>query len=349
MLSLRETGRERAPLDAFESSCLVDDAAVSAFERDGVVCLRQVLDRAGIDLLSGAIDQLASHIGASAAGYDITEVRRRLYAGDSSAATGPSNGRQYDRAAVLRAFGARTLSPLIDSNASGEGHFMLDSSTWRRNRVVRHLALDSRLPEIAAGLLRAHKVNYCDDQIFVKSAGTAECTAFHQDYSYFRMSGWQGCTMWICVDHADENSGSLAYVRGSHRWGRQFAPNFFFAHVEIPGSSGESLEEVEAHPENYELLRFEVEPGDIVVHHFRTVHGARGNCSNHPRRALSLRYGGEDMHYHRRPGTPDQPYQHHALREGDPLDSEVFPVVWPKPFPGFSLADAYYDRLELAA
>ena len=55
------------------------------------------------------------------------------------------------------------------------------------------------------------------------------------------------------------------------------------------------------------------------------------------------------MHYHRRPGTPDQPYQHHALREGDPLDSEVFLVVWPKPFPGFSLADAYYDRLELAA
>lgn len=137
--------------------------------------------------------------------------------------------------------------------------------------------------------------------------------------------------MWICVDPANEDSGALAYVRGSHRWGREFAPNMFFAHVGIPGSSGESLEELEQNPERYDLIRFDVEPGDIVVHHFRTVHGSGGNRSAHPRRALSLRYAGDDMRYWRRPGTPDQPYQHHSLQDGDPLDSDAFPVVWPRP------------------
>lgn len=327
----------------------VDEHAVSTFERDGVVCLRQVLDEDTVQQLATALDQLSDGIGGSAAGYDVTAIRRRLYSAPQSDTPEPSNGRQYDRDAVLRALDTAPRPALVDSRASGNGHFVLDSSTWRRNCAVRRLALDSRLPEIAAALLGAHKINYCDDQIFIKTAGTAERTAFHQDYTYFRMTGWQGCVMWICVDRADERSGTLSYVRGSHRWGRKFVPNMFFAHVGIPGSSGDSLEDVEAHPERYDLIRFDVEPGDIVVHHFRTVHGAGGNRSNHSRRALSLRYAGDDMRYYRRPGTPEQPYQEHLLADGDPLDSEVFPVVWPKPFPGFSLTDAYYDRLATAA
>ena len=327
----------------------VNEQAVSTFDQDGVVCLRQVLDPDTIGRLAAALDVLADGINASAAGYDVTEIRRRLYETADPGAPELSNGRQYDRAAVLRALDTARPPALVDSRASGHGHFVLDSSTWRRNCAVRRLALDSCLPEIAAGLMGAHKINYCDDQIFIKAAGTAERTAFHQDYTYFRMRGWQGCVMWICVDRADERSGTLAYVRGSHRWGRKFVPNMFFAHVGIPGSSGESLAEIEAHPERYDLVRFDVEPGDIVVHHFRTVHGAGGNRSNHSRRALSLRYAGDDMRYYRRPGTPEQPYQEHLLAEGDPLDSEVFPVVWPKPFPGFSLTDAYYDRLASAA
>lgn len=131
---------------------------------------------------------------------------------------------------------------------------------------------------------------------------------------------------------------------GAHTWRREFAPNLFFAQTSIPGSSGESLDDIEANPLRYDLVRFQVDPGDVVIHHFRTVHGAGGNRSSHPRRTPSLRYSGDDMRYWHRLGTPDQPYQHHALREGDTLDSEAFPVVWPRPFPGFSLSDTYYSR-----
>ena len=170
----------------------------------------------------------------------------------------------------------------MESAASGDGRFLIDSSTWQRSRTIRHLALDSQLPQIAAQLLGSCKINFCDDQIFVKTEGAADRPPpFTRDYTYFRMKGWQGCVMWICVDPTDEVSGALAYVRGSHRWGREFCPNMFFAHIGIPGSSGESLQEIEAHPEAYNLVRFEVEPGDIVIHHFRTVHGAGGNRSSH--------------------------------------------------------------------
>ena len=37
-----------------------------------------------------------------------------------------------------------------------------------------------------------------------------------------------------------------------------------------------------------------MEPGDVVFFHFRTVHGARGNAQKSRRRALSLRWVGDD-------------------------------------------------------
>ncbi len=317
---------------------------IESFERDGVVCLRGVLNPLAVAALGNALDELTGRIGESATGYDVTGLRRRIF-GNSSEDSESSSAHQHDISAIVdlvRSSGARAL---IDSHVEGNGHFTLDTTTWRRNRTVRLLALDSCLPHIAAQLLRANKINYSDDQIFVKGPGTADRTAFHQDYTYFRMRGWQGCVMWVCADHADERSGALSYVRGSHLWDREFLPNVFLAHVSLPGGEGESLEDIEAHPERYDLIRFDVQPGDIVVHHFRTVHGAGGNGCNHPRRAISLRYTGEDMRYYLRPGAPEQPYQTHTLAEGEVLDSEAFPVVWPKPFPGFSLSQAHYNRL----
>lgn len=342
---------EFAPRAMAPARLRVSDADRAAFERDGVVCLRGALSPDCTDDLAEALDALSREIGASAAGYDVTAIRRVLYgAAQCEDGTTPvSGGRQYDGDRVRQSLDLAQAPALLDAAASGEGRFMVDSSTWHRNDTIRRIALDSQLPAIAAQLLGAHKINFCDDQIFVKTAGAEDRTAFHQDYTYFRMRGWQGCVMWICVDTADADAGTLRYVRGSHRWGREFAPNMFFAQIGIPGSAGESLVELEADPGRYDLVQFAVEPGDVVIHHFRTVHGAGGNRSARPRRALSLRYAGEDMCYFARPGTPEQPYQRHALEDGDPLDSEVFPVVWPKPYPGFSLADAYAAHAPRAA
>jgi len=327
----------------------VSDEAIADFDRDGVVCLRGVLSGAQIAALGDALDSLSLGIEASPTGYDVTAIRRRLYSANDSQFA-PDNGEgHYDPNAVRRSVYLSGAPALLDAAASGTGRFLVDTSTWRRDARIRRLALDSVLPEIAAKLMGANRVNYCDDQIFVKTGGAADRTAFHQDYTYFRMRGWQGCVMWICADAANTESGALRYLRGSHRAGREYRPNMFFAHVGVPGSSGESLQPVDDNPQRYDLIDFDLNPGDVVVHHFRTVHGSGGNRSNRPRRALSLRYGGDDMRYWRRPGTPDQPHHSHALRDGDRLDCEDFPVVWPRAFPGFSLATAYYDRVAVEA
>lgn len=321
----------------------VTPTEIDEFETRGVVCLRDVLEPREIQSLAQGIDEITAALDKSAAGYDATAIREQIFETVSSA-IGGGEAKQYDisgLAQMLRAVGAKPLMDEVPGQGKAAGHFRLDTTTWKRNAAIRSLVLDSTLPEVAAQLLRASKINYTDDQVFAKEPGTKDRTAFHQDYTYFHMKGWKGCVMWICVDPANEESGATVYIPGSHLWGREFKANVFLAQTAFPGSEGEDLPDIEGHLEDYELARFETQPGDIIIHHFRTVHGAGGNRSTRQRRAISLRYSGEDMRYHNRPGAPPQPYHDHALEEGDPLDSKDFPVVWPKPWQGYALAPAY--------
>ena len=79
------------------------------------------------------------------------------------------------------------------------------------------------------------------------------------------------------------------------------------------------------------IIGFDVEPGDVVVHHYRTVHGAPANGSaTRRRRAISVRYCCDDIRYRIRPGVPQK--AHHAeVRDGDALGGDDCPEVWPRP------------------
>jgi ectoine hydroxylase-related dioxygenase (phytanoyl-CoA dioxygenase family) len=314
---------------------------IAKFEQDGAIVLRGVLDEDDIRTLAGGITEVVTGLAHSVTGYDLSDLRKQVFEDDLEP-TVAGEAAQYDVSGLAQYLKAVGSKPLVDDfGEEAKGHFRLDTTTWRRYRTIRDIALDSVLPEVAAQLMGATKVNYCDDQIFVKDPMTKDRTAFHQDYTYFHLRGWQGCVMWACVDPANEESGVPIYVRGSHKWGKEYKANPFLVQTAFPGSEGEDLPDIREHMADYDIMRFETKPGDIIVHHFRTVHGAAGNHSRRPRRAASLRYVGNDMRYHVRNGAPPQPYHDHDLKEGDVLDSRSFPVVWPKPYPGFHLAPLY--------
>jgi ectoine hydroxylase-related dioxygenase (phytanoyl-CoA dioxygenase family) len=325
----------------FRRGPAIADTAVEDFQRDGVVCLREVLDLNQIRDLTGDIDRLVGARENSVAGYDMTQLQMAIFGSEGHVSSGGAAS-QHDIEGIAQFIRASGKKPLLDEVSSGKrGHFTLDTSTWKRSEAIRKLALDSILPAVAAKLMGSAKVNYYDDQVFVKEPNTAERTALHQDYTYFHLRGWRGCVMWICVDRADRKSGVPIYLAGSHLWDKEFAPNVFLSQTKLPGSSGEDLDSIENRLKEYDVRSFDVMPGDVIVHHFRTVHGAGGNLSKRPRRALSLRYTGDDMHYYTRAGAPAPVDKHHLLEQGDILDCPDFPVVWPRPFPGFSLSGFY--------
>ena len=99
--------------------------------------------------------------------------------------------------------------------------------------------------------------------------------------------------------------------------------------------------DIEAAPERYDIISFDVAPGDVIIHDVRTVHGAGGNRTDCWRRAVSFRYCGDQVRYFDRAGAIRQVGVAHDLRDGDRLFSKDYPIVWPKPWPEFRLAMAY--------
>jgi ectoine hydroxylase-related dioxygenase (phytanoyl-CoA dioxygenase family) len=71
-----------------------------------------------------------------------------------------------------------------------------------------------------------------------------------------------------------------------------------------------------------------MEPGDAILFDFRTAHGARGNPTAARRRALSLRWVGDDAYYVERPGRTSPPYHGHGMQPGQKLREDWFPVVF---------------------
>ncbi|MAC32161.1 MAG: hypothetical protein CME38_00970 [Haliea sp.] len=281
---------------------LPTDAEVSTFREDGVVCLRGVLDPAFVLGMAPAVDRLVREaVGASM--YDMSAM------GEEIASTGGN---------------------VLTGGRRGAGRFVSGTDHWRDDADCRAFALNPAIARIVAKLLGSHKVNLWEDSVLVKEPDTTERTAWHQDLAYFHVQGDQVCTTWIPLDPATAETGAMSFVQGSHRWQGQYRPNWFVSDLPMPGTEGEVIPDIDALAAAGEvnLLQFDLGPGDMTVHHARTLHSAGGNLSrSQRRRAISLRYCGDDVIYHFRPGAPRKAH-HEFVREGDVLDSPDCPVVW---------------------
>jgi ectoine hydroxylase-related dioxygenase (phytanoyl-CoA dioxygenase family) len=254
-----------------------------------------------------------------------------MEADDQAALEAMSDG-QYNIAGLMEYVKASGKPLLIDRPTNSKGSFFLDSGIAARQRDFRNFSLHGPAPEIAAALLASTQVNFFGDQIFVKEPGTRERTAFHQDATYFEIEGEQCCVLWIPTDPVTLEGGTMQYWRGSHRDGTLYQPNVFITQTPFPEAGGVPIPDIEGHISDYDIVHFDVEPGDVLVHHYRTVHGAGGNNTRYQvRRAASLRYCGDDIRFQTRPWAPRQLHHTQRLDDGAPLSGPDFPIVWTRP------------------
>jgi hypothetical protein len=313
----------------------------SAFEQDGVLCLRNVLTPKEIRHLQNAVARQISCLRTSPTGYDFEALASQVWDPEGRVDTGAAE--RFDMA-MMKEMVREDLSarPLQEEGLSeGEGMFFYDVAAWKSDRGVREVAFDSRLPELVSDLLGARYLNFWEDTTFVKAPNTRQKTAFHQDLAYFQIDGEQCVIVWIALDPVTQESGAMQYVRGSHKWGETYAPNVFISQTPFRSSPEKRCPDIEAEPDKYDIVSFDVEPGDVIIHHVKTVHGSGGNRSGNWRRAVSFRYCGDEVRYLDRQGAIQQVGVARDLNDGDRLFSEDYPVVWPKPWPSLSLSDAY--------
>ena len=134
-------------------------------------------------------------------------------------------------------------------------------------------------------------------------------------------------------------------MRGSHLWNRTFKPEYpaleglpakevekalwtgVAEHIE---SFEESCPAFEEHPDLYEVLKFALSPGDVLLFDFRTVHRSGPNTGNRRRAAISWRWLGDDAFWAPRVGSdPIIGDKDTVLEAGDLItDNEAFPLMF---------------------
>jgi ectoine hydroxylase-related dioxygenase (phytanoyl-CoA dioxygenase family) len=212
------------------------------------------------------------------------------------------------------------------------GFFFGDYCNWSRIPELRDYVLHSPAAATAARLMRARTVRIFHDHLLVKEPGTTERTPWHHDLPYYCIDGTQICSIWLPLDPVARDT-AIEFVAGSHAWGQSFTPRRFVDHRNYDYEPGvyAPVPDIDGERDRYRILGWEMAPGDCVVFHGLTLHGAPGNLSlERRRRAFSTRWMGDDIVYATRPGTTSPPFPEleGKLRPGDPMDHELFPVVW---------------------
>src|SRR5258707_11155694 len=186
----------------------------------------------------------------------------------------------------------RALSPLhtIQQPKDAPGYFVTDFCMSQRIPAFREFVLESNAGEIAARLMRSTRCNFFYDAMWAKGPGTPKRTPWHQDQPYYPIDGRQLCILWVPVDPVSAEN-SLELVRGSHLWNRWFQPQLSRDAKILYGEGDRTFErmpEIEANRRDYDIVSYEMMPGDCLAFAGLTVHGAPGNASDQrPRRALS--------------------------------------------------------------
>lgn len=215
--------------------------------------------------------------------------------------------------------------------AAGEaGHFFDDYCNWQRIPEFEQVVRESPAAAMAAAAMRSSTAQIFHDHVLVKEAGTAKETPWHQDQPYYFVDGDQTVSFWIPVDPVEE--ATLRFVAGSHRWDRLVRPISWADDSAFYAAAGDDFIDVpdpDREPGRYEVLEWTLQRGDIILFHYRTVHGARGNMTRRRRRVLSLRWLGDDVRYVERPGRTSPPFPGHGMTSGQHLREDWFPTVWP--------------------
>ena len=211
------------------------------------------------------------------------------------------------------------------------GRFFDDYCNWNRIPEFEKMVCESPASAVAARLMQSERVQFFHDHVLVKDPGTTKSTPWHQDAPYYFVDGHQTVSFWIPVDPVSD--ATIRIIAGSHLWDKFVLPVRWLSEDNFYANERDFLPvpDPDAEPNKYQVLEWPMQPGDAVAFHYRAVHGARGNLSSHTRRALSLRFVGDDARYIERPGPTSPPYPGHNMQPGQRLREDWFPIIYPTP------------------
>ena len=206
---------------------------------------------------------------------------------------------------------------------------------WEHAPVIRDFVFSSPIAAMAASLTDSEKMRFYFDHLLVKEPFTSAPTPWHQDIPYWPFLGKQIVSAWVAATNSRVSHSSLEFVRGSHRWDAYYAPESFDGQGGwTEDFKGDPMPDIEAARGRsdcpYEIIGFDVEPGDAVFFSAWIIHGSPANAGRERRVALSTRWLGDDATWYPHPGCDPTVTQDDtsAVPGAYPADDARFPLVY---------------------
>ena len=267
---------------------------VDTYHRDGVLLLKDMFDKDWIELLNKGLDV--------------------------------NCGSPTERARIW------------DKDDSGHTMFY-DTLGWRKIEEYKNFIFNSPAAQICSHLMKATTINFFFDAVFVRSPGTKFETPWHQDEPYWSIEGYDACTLWMPLVPVKQKN-SLSFVPGSHLLKSVFNQYNF---ADLTGNSKDQVDfskiadqefpDINADPERFGVVSWEMQPGDCVVFNGRTMHGGSGKLDNdRDLRVFTTKWLGDDARIKFRNCGMDPDFSslmiEKGLKSGDRPDTDLYPQIW---------------------
>lgn len=212
---------------------------------------------------------------------------------------------------IEEAFGAPGGMSSRVAGMDGRGSTMVDQLPSLGSPSLRAFLERGIVPELAGRVLEVPSAHFVLDQLFYKEAGRVLPTPWHQDTPFLRVRGDDMARIWLTCDPSPREL-TVQLVRGSHRWNVVFdtavagaselktvAEGDEFTYSGIGDSSLPVTPDIAKYRDSFDILGWDMEPGDALIFNGNMLHGAAG-LDDHPtpRRAYASMWGGPKLRQH---------------------------------------------------
>ena len=269
---------------------------IDTYHRDGVVPLRGMFDKDWIELLNKGLN----------VNYEYPTERSRIWDKDDA------------------------------------GHTMFyDTLAWKEIEEYKKFIFDSPAAQICGQLMKVKAVYYFFDAVFVRSAGTKFETPWHQDEPYWSIEGYDACTLWMPLVPVKQKN-CLSFVPGSHLFKSVFNQKNFGEltgnlkdQVDFSKIADQEFPDINADPERFGVVNWELQPGDCIAFNGRTMHGGSGKLDNDTNlKVFTTKWMGDDVRIKFRNYGMDPDFSSvmmkKGLKSGDRPSTDMYPLVWSK-------------------
>ena len=224
-----------------------------------------------------------------------------------------------------------------DVNAgASENRLFTDRYLWRHNDVIHRFVHDSGCARLAAQAMGSNSARFYFDHLLIKKVNTPTITPWHQDAPYWPFRGKQIASIWLALTPVTVEGSGMEFIRGSHLDDVYYLPEVFGGADNKSGQwaneqRGVAVPDIDANREEYDIVSFDMAPGDALIFSAWILHGARGNSSStQDRVALSTRWLGDDVLWDPREGVDPtvDPAQVLVDPGTPPRDNSFFPEIF---------------------